>query len=379
MKPAAVALFVAAAVSCAPMGDARALTREATQAYADGHVGRAMDLIEQALRSDPGSVEALLFRAGASALAGQLAEAVQDYDAILRSDPAHHEALVGRALATSALQRHDDALTSADALVHAQPKSVDAIALRAYVQARAGRHVPSYADYTSAREIDPDRWKWYYNAGVRELNGRRLEGAVRHLEIAAGLAGDRPEPLVALGRALAEQRRYDQADAAYTRALDFRPDHAETLYMRAAVRLARLRTREAIDDLDKAIKAEPSIFAFYIARGLARRVIGAIDGAEEDFTQAIKLNSQARDAYRYRAQLRYDLGILGDAEKDYIAALGIEAAPEDVRALARLYVDREEVDRALQLYENALKMPLEPGVREQMELELAALRKMRDP
>ncbi len=365
---------LAAGCAAPPPAPARAMHREAVARYSRGETEQSLALLAQALERDPEHLESYQFRALVRAAQGRFEEALADLDQVLRRSADDRDALSNAALVLSDLGRHEAALVRADRLVALEPSSSDARLLRGYVQARGGRVAEAHADYEEARKRGAGRWQWYYSAGVRELDWGRFPSAERYFEFASALAPEHPDPHIALGRVHGEMRRYDRAIAAYSRALDFRPADADVLYMRGLVLLAVRRASEAVADFDASIALKKTPLT-HVARGLARRATANVEGAEADFTEAIRLDPGCRDAFRYRAQLRYDLGVLGDAERDYVAALAIAATASDVRGLARIYVDKEELEKAVRLYEQALKLPSDADMRERLTSELAELRK----
>ena len=66
--------------------------------------------------------------------------------------------------------------------------------------------------------------------------------------------------------------------------------------------------REAIKDLNKAIKLNPSFEKAFFQRGLSKGLLKDNRGAIADFSKAIKLNPEYVDAYFWRGASKIDLG-----------------------------------------------------------------------
>jgi len=76
------------------------------------------------------------------------------------------------------------------------------------------------------------------------------------------------------------------------------------------------RYREAIAELDEAIRLAPGLAPAYNARGYARYLLRNYAGAIEDLTQAIRLNPKYVNAYEIRSWAKRAAGDLTGAAAD---------------------------------------------------------------
>jgi regulator of sirC expression with transglutaminase-like and TPR domain len=76
--------------------------------------------------------------------------------------------------------------------------------------------------------------------------------------------------LVLLGRSLADEGRWNDAIAAFSRVLRFHPEHTEALFHRGLAESRRRRFGAAIADWERVIQAEPTGPLAASARAQAR-------------------------------------------------------------------------------------------------------------
>ncbi len=92
-------------------------------------------------------------------------------------------------------------------------------------------------------------------------------------------------------------------------------------YYNKGVRLYRkAKMKEALVELDQAIKLDPNCGEFYFRRGDCLLELDKLNDAYADFTKAIQLEPRHYPAYKRRARLNYERGKLDDALKDYTSA-----------------------------------------------------------
>ena len=106
------------------------------------------------------------------------------------------------------------------------------------------------------------------------------------------------------GRALLDQRRYDDALEALDRALVLNPDEAAAYTLRGSILTRKGDYDRAITDFGEAIRRNADDAAAYNNRGLARRGRGEYHRAIADYNEAIRLNP-ADAVVRYNRGMAY--------------------------------------------------------------------------
>ena len=116
------------------------------------------------------------------------------------------------------------------------------------------------------------------------------------------------------------------------------------------------RSREALEELDLAVRLDPRLGSAWYNRGLVRLELGDPDGALEDFTRSVVLGPQQPRGWQNRAAARGLLGDLAGAEADLTRVLELAPGWPDARRdrgilRARrgdLPGAREDLDQALE-------------------------------
>lgn len=137
----------------------------------------------------------------------------------------------------------------------------------------------------------------YYRAAIRDLN--RL----------AKLRPDLSEVFLLRGRAYKHKIQYDenplynQAIRNYSLAISLEPGSAEAYYERGVCYALLNAWGEAMDDWDRALILNRDYYPAYLARGLARKKRGDMNGAAEDFREVLRINPDEHDASRFLSEL----------------------------------------------------------------------------
>lgn len=145
------------------------------------------------------------------------------------------------------------------------------------------------------------------------------------------------------GRAYALKNDYVGALGDLNESLAIKPDDADVLTYRGAVRVHFGQLALAMNDLNEALKLKPDNAVALIVRGNAYTNEGEFKRAIEDYTNAFGLQPKRIEARRQRAWPELALGRLDDALADFEAML--VATPKSARSLyGRSLVERRRGD-----------------------------------
>ena len=144
------------------------------------------------------------------------------------------------------------------------------------------------ASLKEAIQLDPDNAQFHNTLGLVYLNlGRPIDGQAE-IQAAIDLDKNNPDYHHNLGIALAQQGQFEDAIAAYKKALNF-PTYTtpEVAYYNMGEAYIRLRkSQEAVESFRAAIQLEPVMVAAYYGLGLALSQAGRRDEAKAAFRQA---------------------------------------------------------------------------------------------
>jgi membrane protease YdiL (CAAX protease family)/Tfp pilus assembly protein PilF len=137
--------------------------------------------------------------------------------------------------------------------------------------------------------------------------------------------------LMSRGNEHLARKEYDEAIAAYTRALRLDPGHAPAYTKRGEALIEKQEYDKAVRDLDRAIELDPDLGDAYFNRGLARQRLGLRRQAIADYDEAIRIDPDDGQAYANRGLAYLDEDDPDRAIADLTEALRRE--PEDAKAL----------------------------------------------
>lgn len=111
--------------------------------------------------------------------------------------------------------------------------------------------------------------------------------------------------------------RFDEAIAAYDRALELDPEQAEARYRRGTARLRKGDLDRALSDFNEALAIDPRHADAYLHRGLVHAARGFHDLAVVDFNTSLDIQPHVLDALLNRGLSRFQLGDQAGASADF--------------------------------------------------------------
>jgi tetratricopeptide (TPR) repeat protein len=163
--------------------------------------------------------------------------------------------------------------------------------------------------------------------------------AEQHFRSAIGLAPGEATLHNALGMALAQQNRTDEAVAAYQASIDLDPGLADAVYNLASAEHALGRLDQAEAAYRRAIALDPRLLAAY-------RSLGALYAGRDEIDRAALTLEQAAVLAPTDAWVRYDLGLL------YLLQDKPDAARQQLQQAQAFAVDADLADKVRQQLAN---------------------------
>jgi tetratricopeptide (TPR) repeat protein len=279
--------------------------------------GRAMGQAVMLERVDGDSPEWAILR-------GQLAMAVDEperaksfLETALRIQPGHPFATLRLAQVDLALARRVEEESRRQDLIRTAESLVDSVLTR----------------------NPADKWAHLWK-GVILLEWRQApEEAIRRFRAAIDIAPRFVNAWQSLGSAHETMDKYDDAETAYTRALQLRPNLAAGSIGLAYVYGRQDRYEIGLTFARKASESDPQSMNAWIARGLlARELAGTLDAddparttlldeAVNGYSKALELNPRSADVYIERSKLHRQAGRLREAGAD--ARSAVNFGPKD--------------------------------------------------
>ena len=150
------------------------------------------------------------------------------------------------------------------------------------------------------------------------------------------------------GLALMMLKRYDEAEQAYSRAIELDPKRALAWHQRGLLKIERGRFAEALADAGEAIRLDPDFAWAYVGRARAHAGLGHLEEALADFEAALQREPRDTEILLSRGGLYFNVGRHEDAVADMTRV--IEDNPDEPRALwnrAAVYILMKKYDRAI--------------------------------
>jgi tetratricopeptide (TPR) repeat protein len=218
---------------------------------------------------------------------------------------------------------------------------------------------PAEAAYTDARALAPGDKRWAYLLGHLYNDASRVPEAIAAFEAALKIDGRDSPILFSLGEAYLQHGDFDKARGMFQRLQSDRDAQAAALAGLGKVALATHQYREAVDDLEQALKLSPGATRLRQPLAMAYRELGDLARAEQNLRQfdvagmdpgivdpmAEALDSKVaasrtlvRRGQRFGRAGRFDL-----AEPEFRAA--VEADPTNADAIANLGISLANLGR----------------------------------
>lgn len=293
-------------------------------------------------------IEKLAAEADKLAAEGQFAAARERLDAIVRQDPTNALAALKLARVCESLSdwacaggAYQIAATNAQGADRA-----DALAGLAAAHWRAGRDSDAAQNARAAIDLNPSLAAAHVTLAA-SLARQGAPGAASAARKAVELAPSSDTAHVALGQSLASEDKYEEAEAAFARAIELQPKSVEAYSRLTDIRYRKKDFDGVIASAGAALALDKSLGHLYSIRGRAYHQIGKEDEALNDLQHAVALEPNDREAqlalgHIYRTRKNLDL-----AAAHYKKAASDDLQPgEPHLGLADVLVARHDFEAA---------------------------------
>lgn len=218
---------------------------------------------------------------------------------------------------------------------------------------------PAEAAYANARALAPDDKRWAYLLGHLYNDASRVPEAIKQFEAALAIDGHDSPTLLSLAEAYLQHGEFDKARVMYRRLESDSHARAAALAGLGKVALAEHQYKEAVDDLEQALKLSPGATRLRQPLAMAYRELGDRSKAEENLRQfdpagvdpgivdpladALGEKVAASRALVRRGQRAGRAGRFDLAEAAFRAA--VEADPSNADAVANLGISLANLGR----------------------------------
>ncbi|RTL38487.1 MAG: tetratricopeptide repeat protein [Candidatus Melainabacteria bacterium] len=199
-----------------------------------GMYQEAVDVSTQFIKEHPDTFEGRRLRAINYLQLGELAKARADADKALDIDPHALDPYYVKARASVYAKNYPEAIKNYSQIIKLAPSTeLPARMERADAYTAIGDYAKAVSDYDFLVNAEPDDETVYHHRAAVFTKMGSLEKAIADLQTFAKLAPKDPLAFMSLGDGLYQDRRYTEAVAAYTKAIELDPAAPTLLNLRA--------------------------------------------------------------------------------------------------------------------------------------------------
>lgn len=307
------------------------------------------------MKSEAGSLDALLQQGLNHHQAGRLAEAENLYRQVLAAAPAHPYALNFLGVLASQVGQHAIAAELLQKAVASNARLPEfhnnlGLALQA-----CGKLEEAETGFRQAIAINGKFPEAYNNLGTLLQEQGRLDEAARSFEKALKLKPNYAEAAFNAGNVYTKQQKCEAAIGRFKLAIKFRPNYAKA-YCGMGLAQQRLSRKDAAEkSFRRAIELQPGFAEAYSNLGAFLRETGRLEEAKRSFAEALRINPQLAEAYNGLGELHQCLGDMRQAERNFCKAIELKPDyPEAHNNLGVLQAGSGRLQTALESYRKAL-------------------------
>ena len=352
---AAASLMLAATVAPAPAATAdqtrsEKYYREAQEYLKKGDVNTAVIQLKNALKADPGNVDARLSLGEIYLRLGNGAYAEKEIKAAEQRGAPFADLMVNLGRAYLLQGRFDDVLKEITPERATDANRADVLIVRGEAQLGLRRFDLAEAAFREAHQTNPKETRALVGIAQAFVNRGRVKEAEEQVDLALKATPDLVEAQILKGDLRRINRDGPGAIAAYTKAIEHRPNNVRARLGRAAALIDLNRDSESEDDLKAVLKQAPRYpMARYLqALSLAKKKDYV--GAKDMLLDAGSALDEHLPSMFLKGAISYALGEYEQATVHLSRYL--EAIPQNLRArkmLAAVHVRNRQPARALEV------------------------------
>jgi tetratricopeptide (TPR) repeat protein len=294
------------------------LFEEAESAFRDNEFNKALDLLNQCLKEDPGYLEAYSMRGSVRELLNDNDGALTDYSIYLEQFPDRSDVLMSRAILRYKVGFYDQAKEDfhrililpppgeTNSLLYKKGMSVDDKNPVITISS-SGNHTSYILNYL----------------GLTEAKLKNYARAKGHLDSAILINPTEPDYFV--NRGLVKESLNDStALLDYQAALKLNPNHVLAKHNLKAYQSKKSQTQNLEDRLSQTIAADSTMLYPYLERAQQRYESKYYEGAYEDYSMALEIDSTNVEIWLGRGLAREKMKDYKGAFSDYTKAIDLK-------------------------------------------------------
>ncbi|MCB9356519.1 MAG: tetratricopeptide repeat protein [Saprospiraceae bacterium] len=213
----------------------------------------------EALKYDPGTIEAYNGRGQAYLQQRQIPQALEDFNQAIAAGIVTPKLYLNRGKCLVMLNRPQEAIPDLTRSIELEPKSAETFYFRANARDKTGDLNGALEDYSQANRLRPGYVEALVNRGILMYEAGRFEEAAADYTAALGASTGNVHPMILVNRANAylQIAEYAKALEDASRAIDLNPQYGRAYHTRGAIYLKMGQQGKAQADLVKAQQIQP--------------------------------------------------------------------------------------------------------------------------
>jgi tetratricopeptide (TPR) repeat protein len=301
----------------------------------------------ESLQSHPDDAAALFGKAFALQNLDRKAEAAAAYLEVLKREPSQEETLANL---ITVLAGDPAAREHCLKLLAIRADSRIALENLVTIDLASGDFESAAPAAERLTRIAPDSFEAWFNCGVACAGAKRFDVAVASFSRAAKMRPKSAEAQIGLAQALHGKGDLPAARSAYEAALKLSPDNPALLWTLAQISEQTGAPREAEKYCALLAAKAPASETAWFRLGTLRYQRGDYSASAEAFRNALKADAESSAAQLNLGLALWKSGQLKEARAALEAIATAPHAAEALHHLAAIAVEREDYDRALELY-----------------------------
>ena len=262
---------------------------KARQLVMNGQFAPAIELLDKAIKLDPGFAGAWIWRGTAKQRMGQAKESLPDFDKAIELDPKNAYALGGRGYTHFILRNPAQAKADSDAATAIDPDLPGPYATRGVVLSDEGNLAKALEQLNQSIKLEDKYIPAYMGLGTVYVKLQEFEKAIAAYNKA--IAGNRTNFGIRHGRGFAYQSigDIDRALADYDEVLKLNPKFTRTYVNRGRIYIEKGDYETALKDFDEALKQMPNNIPALLQRARTFELKRDLEKARTDYQAVLAM------------------------------------------------------------------------------------------
>lgn len=268
----------------------------------------------------------------------------------LKADPGTIDAYFNRATYLVELEDYEKAINDYDKLLEYRPDDASGLNGRGYCKHQLGQYKDAIKDYGQSIANNNDEvYLVFNNRGWSYAMAEDYEKAVKDFDQAIKLNPELLEALLRKGWCLQQTGQHNDAVTIFDQIINRQTNYLQAWYLRGLSKAELNRHKESILDFNKVLSQRPEDKDALFARAISYGAMDKYADASEDYSTLIRLDPANSEAYNNRGYCLLKKNQNSDAVSDFTKSLALKNPhPHSV------YTNRGKAYAKLQMYKEAL-------------------------